>query len=104
MSRYQSFQLERAVASVGHVEWESLAEVFVRLTPMRHRVSVRHGSETLLATHEARLRHGAPVKAGMRFRREGRVLLIHNVEPMGRREGWLSCLCEEQQNLAPEVS
>lgn len=104
MSRFQNFTLERSLASGGHVRWQAVAQVSVRLSPLRRRPSLRQGSESVLATHEVRLRTLSGVRPGMRLRDASRVLLIHSVDAIGRRETWLSCLCEEQQRLAPEAS
>lgn len=104
MSRFHSFELERSIASGGHVRWETMAQVDARVSPLRRRPSLRQGNDVVLATHEVRFRHRLGVRAGMRLRHPSRLLLIHSVDAVGRREGWLSCLCEEQQRLAPEVS
>ena len=97
--RFQPFKLERSVVSAGEMRWLPVADIYVRLTPMRHRVRVKRGSQIALASHEARMRFHGDVAPGLRLRRKQRIVLIHAVEIMGRRQSWLSCMCEEQQSL-----
>lgn len=100
MVRFSDWTLERAEASAGRLRWLPVADIALQLKPLRHRPAVQRGRDTVLVSHEARLRAGPDIKPGMRLRRDGRLLLIHAVEAAGRREGWLTCQCEEQQSLA----
>ena len=85
--------------AAGQMRWLPIADLYVRLSPMRHQVALRRGDATIIASHEARMRVHPDVAPGLRLRRQNRILFIHAVEPMGRRQSWLSCLCEEQQSL-----
>ncbi len=97
MSRFSAFKLEVARAGDGHVAWQELAEVRVLLQRLRSRPGLRRGAETVTASHHVRLRFRTDVEVGMRLRHDKRALIIHQVEAVGRRNGWLSCLCEEQR-------
>ncbi len=96
MSRFLTFKLEVNQVNDGHITWQELAEVRVLLQRLRSRPGVRRGAETVTASHHVRLRFRADVEIGMRLRLDKRVLIIHQMETVGRRNGWLSCLCEEQ--------
>jgi len=99
MSRLFTFDLETRKAAKGHVSWQKTATVSVYLQRLRSRPMVRQGAEMVLLSHHVRLRFRADVDIGMRFRNDKRVLVIHQLETTGRRNGWLSCLCEEQRVL-----
>lgn len=96
MRRLQLYQLEKSVAEGGSLSWQLVARVWVVMRPLRGRPQLRRGEPQIIISHRAQLRAYADLQAGMRLRRATRSFLIHHAEPMGRREGWLSCLCEEQ--------
>lgn len=101
MSRFETFDLERAVTRRGSLHWQKLMQLSVRLSRLRSRPSLQRGNEILVLSHQARLRRIADIVPGMRFRQGQRVLIIHDVETIGHRQAWLSCLCEEQRGMAP---
>lgn len=96
MRRLQLYRLERAVAEAGSVRWQSLAPIWVLMRPLRGRPQLRRGDPQITISHRAQMRRHGELQVGMRLHRGGRSYLIHHAEPMGRREGWVSCLCEEQ--------
>ena len=96
MRRLQLYQLEREVAQSGSVRWQSLAPIWVLMRPVRGRPQLRRGDPQIIISHRAQMRRHQDLEVGMRLMRSGRSFLIHHAEPMGRREGWVSCLCEEQ--------
>ena len=76
-------------------DWSALGTVWGAVEPLS-------GEERLLAdrleervTHRVILRAGPDLKAGMRFRRAGRVLAIRSVYDPDERGARLLCLCEE---------
>lgn len=103
MSRFLPFDLEASRAAAGRVRWQKIATVSLHLQRLRSRPMVRQGAELVLLSHHVRLRFRADVELGMRFRSDKRVLVIHQVETTGRRNGWLSCLCEEKRVLAKQA-
>jgi SPP1 family predicted phage head-tail adaptor len=75
--------------------WSTLATAFAAIEPLS-------GEERLLAdrleervTHRVSLRAGPALKAGLRFRRGARVLMIRSVYDPDERGTRLLCLCEE---------
>ena len=52
MPRFVRFKLEQAEATGGHLRWVPVAELYLRLSAVRHRVALRRGDKTLIATHE----------------------------------------------------
>lgn len=96
MRSLQIYHLERAVADAGSVRWRPLAQIWVLMRPLRGRPQLQRGEPQIILSHRAQMRRHAELEVGMRLQRAGRSFLIHFAEPMGRREGWISCLCEEQ--------
>lgn len=103
MTRFQAFELEKAQAQAGRVSWQHVMQLSARVTRLRSRPTLRRGDNVVVITHQARLRRIAEIEPAMRLRQNRRVLIIHDVEIIGRREGWLSCLCEEQKSLSALV-
>jgi len=99
MTRFELFDLEKSTAQAGRVNWQPIMQLSGRVTRLRSRPTVRRGNEVVVMTHRVRLRRIGEVAPGMRLRQTRRVLIIHDVETTGRRQGWLSCLCEAQKSL-----
>lgn len=99
MRRLQLYELEHAVAQDGHVTWQGLAPVWVSLRVLRNRVVMSRGEVQAQLTHRAQLRRHDLLRVGMRLRRGEASFIIHQVAPLGRREGWLTCLCEAHEPL-----
>lgn len=97
MRRLHLYQLQKSVAQDGHMAWLTVTPIWVLLRPLRTRALVRQGEAQFVATHRAQLRHHAELQPGMRLLRDKRQFIILHAEPLGRRDGWLSCLCEEQK-------
>lgn len=101
MTRFELFELEKSEAQAGRVSWQPVMQLSARVTRLRSRPTLRRGNDVVVMTHRVRLRRIDEIAPGMRLRQTRRVLIIHDVEIIGRRQGWLSCLCEEQKSLTP---
>jgi SPP1 family predicted phage head-tail adaptor len=100
--RVQFFKLEKPVLVAGRQTWQPIRDVWLKLSPVRGRLRVRLGVQTLNATHKARLRYCADLEPGMRFRKGSQILMIHQVDNQDQRFKWQSCFCEEHPVVSPE--
>lgn len=108
MTRFELFDLEKSTARAGRVNWQQIMQLSARVTRLRSRPTLRRGNDVVVMTHRVRMRRVDALAPGMRLRQSQsqsqRVLIIHDVETTGRRQGWLSCLCEEQKSLTPNLT
>ena len=77
--------------------WQTVDQVFARITPRRRRETVDDGRQVGIVTHIVTMRRRDDVNGEMRLDADGvryRVLAVEDADPLRR---FIDCWCEEEQ-------